>query len=179
MAKKVFTTGEVARLLGININTVIKWFDTGRLNGFKLPTSNERRIPIASLRAFMSKNGIPMDLLEDNGPMRRMFQRVSCKDPVNVSVSNGRDHGNYTASLNDISQGGANVVLAGVPNFAIPVGDYSLNIEVTGGTLNGEQWQGKIAHLRPSDHTLALGVRFENITPEQNKRIATFIEQTL
>jgi hypothetical protein len=28
--KKIFTTGEVARLLGININTVIKWFDEGR-----------------------------------------------------------------------------------------------------------------------------------------------------
>lgn len=177
MAKKMFTTGEVARLLGININTVIKWFDTGRLNGFKLPTSNERRIPLASLRTFMSVNSIPMDLLEENSPMRRMFQRVSCSDSINVKVVNGRDYGTYNAFLNDLSQGGAKLVLKDMPDFAIPVGDYSLHIEVTGGALTGEQWHGQIAHLMPGDHELALGVKFDDITPEQNTRLAAFIEQ--
>lgn len=62
--KNVYTTGEVARLCNVTIRTVIKWFDSGELNGFKIPNSRDRRIPRDSLIEFMKKHGIPIQQLD-------------------------------------------------------------------------------------------------------------------
>lgn len=58
--KDVLTTGEVARLCGVAPRTVSKWFDSGRLRGFKIPGSRDRRIPKDSLVRFMRAHGIPL-----------------------------------------------------------------------------------------------------------------------
>jgi excisionase family DNA binding protein len=63
MTERVMTTGQVAQVFSVNINTVIKWFDDGKLEGFRLPESNERRIYRDSVRAFMTAHGIAEDLL--------------------------------------------------------------------------------------------------------------------
>jgi hypothetical protein len=60
---RVFTTGQVARIFSVNINTVIKWFDDGKLSGFRLPRSNERRIYRESVLGFMDQHDISADLL--------------------------------------------------------------------------------------------------------------------
>ena len=44
--------------------TVTKWFDTGRLRGYRIPGSRDRRIPRPQLLAFMRAHGIPIDCLE-------------------------------------------------------------------------------------------------------------------
>jgi len=62
--KKVFTTGEVARICNVTIRTVIKWFDSGELKGFKIPNSRDRRIPRENLLEFMQKHGIPIQQLD-------------------------------------------------------------------------------------------------------------------
>lgn len=58
--KNVYTTGEVARICNVTIRTVIKWFESGELEGFKIPNSRDRRIPRDSLITFMKKHGIPL-----------------------------------------------------------------------------------------------------------------------
>lgn len=58
--KDVLTTGDVARLCGVAPRTVSKWFDTGKLRGFKIPGSRDRRIPRESLVRFMRAHGIPL-----------------------------------------------------------------------------------------------------------------------
>jgi len=62
--KRVFTTGEVAEICKVSQQTVIRCFDSGRLQGFRVPGSRFRRIPRDSLVAFMKSNQIPMDQLE-------------------------------------------------------------------------------------------------------------------
>jgi len=62
--KQVFTTGEVADICKVSQQTVIRCFDSGRLQGFRVPGSRFRRIPRESLIAFMKSNQIPMDTLE-------------------------------------------------------------------------------------------------------------------
>ncbi len=59
--KKVFTTGDVARICRVTINTVVKWFDTGELKGYRIPSSKARRVPRRNLIAFMKKFNFPMD----------------------------------------------------------------------------------------------------------------------
>ena len=62
--KTVFTTGEVANVCKVSQQTVIRCFDSGRLQGFRVPGSRFRRIPRDSLITFMKTNGIPLDHLE-------------------------------------------------------------------------------------------------------------------
>ena len=62
--KTVFTTGEVAQICKVSQQTVIRCFDSGRLQGFRVPGSRFRRIPRDSLVAFMKSNQIPLDKLE-------------------------------------------------------------------------------------------------------------------
>lgn len=67
--KMVFTTGEAAALCKVSQQTIIRCFDSGRLDGFRVPGSKFRRIPREGLVRFMRKNGIPTDILE-SGPKR-------------------------------------------------------------------------------------------------------------
>lgn len=62
----ILTTGQVARICHVAPRTVSKWFDTGRLNGYRIPGSRDRRIPRPQLLAFMRANGIPLDCLEES-----------------------------------------------------------------------------------------------------------------
>ena len=43
---------------------MIRCFDSGRLDGFRVPGSKFRRIPRANLIKFMKDNGIPLDNIE-------------------------------------------------------------------------------------------------------------------
>lgn len=61
--KKVFTTGEAAELCKVSQQTIIRCFDSGRLNGFRVPGSRFRRIPREELIRFMRENDIPTDAL--------------------------------------------------------------------------------------------------------------------
>jgi len=61
--KTLFTTGEAAELCKISQQTVIRCFDSGKLDGFRIPGSRFRRIPRDCLLRFMKENGIPLDSL--------------------------------------------------------------------------------------------------------------------
>lgn len=66
--KDVLTTGEVARICNVASRTVSKWFDSGQLEGYRIPGSKDRRIPMANLLAFMKLHNIPMDGLMSGRP---------------------------------------------------------------------------------------------------------------
>jgi len=59
--KDVLTTGEVARICNVAARTVSKWFDSGQLEGYRIPGSKDRRIPVDTLITFMRQHGIPFD----------------------------------------------------------------------------------------------------------------------
>jgi excisionase family DNA binding protein len=62
--KDLFTTGEAAEVCRVSQQTIIRCFDSGRLEGFRVPGSKFRRIPRRSLIRFMKENNIPLDQLE-------------------------------------------------------------------------------------------------------------------
>ena len=62
--KELFTTGEAANICQVSQQTIIRCFDAGRLEGFRVPGSRFRRIPRESLIKFMKANSIPLDGLE-------------------------------------------------------------------------------------------------------------------
>src|ERR1700691_4616501 len=63
--KKVFTTGQVAKICKVAPRTVSKWFDSGRLRGYRIPGSQDRRIPREHLIRFLKEHGMPLGELED------------------------------------------------------------------------------------------------------------------
>jgi len=62
--KDLLTTGEAAEICRISQQTIIRCFDAGRLEGFRIPGSKFRRIPRHSLIKFMKQNNIPLDNLD-------------------------------------------------------------------------------------------------------------------
>jgi excisionase family DNA binding protein len=62
--KELFTTGEAAEICRVSQQTIIRCFDAGRLEGFRVPGSRFRRIPRECLMKFMKGNSIPLDGLE-------------------------------------------------------------------------------------------------------------------
>jgi len=62
--KDLFTTGEAADVCKVSQQTIIRCFDAGRLEGFRVPGSKFRRIPRQSLIKFMKDNNIPLDAVD-------------------------------------------------------------------------------------------------------------------
>jgi excisionase family DNA binding protein len=74
--KQVFTTGEAAKICKVSQQTIIRCFDSGRLNGFKVPGSRFRRIPRSELIRFMQHNDMDLSQFE-SGAIRVLVVGVS------------------------------------------------------------------------------------------------------
>lgn len=59
---KVFTTGQVAKICKVAPRNVSKWFDSGRLKGYRIPGSQDRRIPYEYLKNFLIQYGMNDEL---------------------------------------------------------------------------------------------------------------------
>jgi excisionase family DNA binding protein len=89
-SKQVFTTGEAAEICKVSQQTIIRCFDSGRLQGFRVPGSRFRRIPRGELLRFMKTNEIPTDPLEsmtkrilvvdDDPEIIELFEDLLAKD---------------------------------------------------------------------------------------------------
>ena len=90
--KPVYTTGEVAEICNLSQQTIIRCFDSGQLEGFRVPGSKFRRIPRDKLIKFMKDNNIPLNGIEND----RIRVLVVDDDPevlelfVDVLKSDGR-----------------------------------------------------------------------------------------
>lgn len=58
--KDLFTTGEAAEICKVSQQTIIRCFDAGKLEGFRVPGSKFRRIPRESIIKFMRENNISL-----------------------------------------------------------------------------------------------------------------------
>jgi excisionase family DNA binding protein len=85
--KDVLTTGQVAKICHVAPRTVSKWFDTGKLRGYRIPGSRDRRIPVDQLVAFMRSHGIPLDSL-DNGICRILIMDTEVPGELIGAIEN-------------------------------------------------------------------------------------------
>jgi excisionase family DNA binding protein len=108
--KRIFTTGEAARLCKVSQQTIIRCFDNGRLTGFKVPGSKFRRIPREELVRFMRDNGMPLSALGDRTKVLVVDDDSSVVSLVRAamekdgrfeveSVGNGFDAGAIAATM--------------------------------------------------------------------------------
>ena len=66
--KSAYTTGEAARICNLRQTTIIRFFDTGVIAGFRVPVSRFRRIPHAELDRFLTEHGLPNPLAGTTPP---------------------------------------------------------------------------------------------------------------
>ena len=101
--KEIFTTGDVSRICHVAPRTVSKWFDTGKLNGYRIPGSRDRRIPRNQLLSFMRAHGLPMDGL-DLGICRILM--VDPEPPVEIAEAlNASDRYELRTAENEFEAG--------------------------------------------------------------------------
>ena len=60
--KKALTTSEVAKYCSVNIRTVLRWIDSGKLKSFKLPGRGDNRIVVSDFINFLNDNKIPIPI---------------------------------------------------------------------------------------------------------------------
>ena len=199
MTERVMTTGQVAQVFSVNINTVIKWFDDGKLEGFRLPESNERRIYRDSVRAFMSAHGITEDLLaafdathvvkkrgrKPGGasaarPSAQAAQgaelRVFPRKPVElegVLIGQGLEAEATPVQVKNLSLGGAYLTGFEAPRNLIP-GEFKLVVNAADGKSQLES-VCEVVHLRRTDGDgMTIGCRFTRVDPS---RLQTWLAQ--
>lgn len=94
--KDVLTTGEVARLLRVTTNTVVKWFEAGLLKGYTFPGTRTRRILRDSFEDFCRKRQIPIRRIQEEPFLTTGQCADACKVTVNTItkwVDKGLLHG--------------------------------------------------------------------------------------
>lgn len=50
---RILTTGDLAEIISVATRTVAKWIDSGRLKGYRLPDSQDRRVLRSELLRFI------------------------------------------------------------------------------------------------------------------------------
>ena len=70
---EVFGTGRVARICGVAARTASKWIDSGKLPGYRIPGSGDRRVRRADLVAFLQANAMPLGELAHDGRPQLLF----------------------------------------------------------------------------------------------------------
>ncbi len=104
--KDVLTTGQVAQICRVAPRTVTKWFDSGKLNGYRIPGSRDRRIPTSELISFMKTHNMPTEQLEkgklrilliDSQPeaARRLAAELQIKESFIIEIA----HNSFDAGL--------------------------------------------------------------------------------
>src|SRR5438128_7947187 len=65
--KKVLAPCPVAKICKVAPRPVSKWFRSGRLRGYRIPGSQDRRIPREHLIRFLKEHKMPLGELEEEG----------------------------------------------------------------------------------------------------------------
>lgn len=101
----VLTTGEAARICGVNFRTVLRWIERGLLQAYRLPGRGDRRVLSDELHRFMLENGIPdrsiaqavprrVLIVDDEPAMAHAIERVLRRAGLETaSASNGFEAG--------------------------------------------------------------------------------------
>lgn len=132
-SNEILTTGEVARICKVAPRTVSKWFDSGRLKGYRIPGSKDRRIPRLELLSFMREHGIPFDGLGSDKPRALIVGKQS---PVKDKLEKLLAEGNFETESAD------SIFAAGVLTERLK--PQVIFWEIPAGSQNGKMIPGNI-----------------------------------
>lgn len=174
--KSVYTTGEVARLCRVATRTVQKWFDAGRLKGYRLPETLDRRVPRRRLIEFLHEHGMEDALLNLDvvcGRRHVTFYTEPSWDTMEALISRHDVEVHYATTDDElcdrISDGHADVVIIDTDYvsshsdaYAICEGGYRgsgpLPVILIGDTLPTRMPYRGVFFQRPLDAPMMVGL---------------------
>jgi len=104
--KRNLTTGDIAKLCGVNFRTVIRWIQRGHLKAFQLPGRGDNRVQVADFIEFLNENNMPIP--EELQPLGRRVLIVEGDDKLAKAMEKSlRNTGFETKVATDGFQAGA------------------------------------------------------------------------
>tara|TARA_B100002049_G_C15975682_1_gene330743 strand:- start:105 stop:665 length:561 start_codon:yes stop_codon:yes gene_type:complete len=98
---KTLTSGEIASYCDVNLRTVIRWIENGKLKGFKLPGRGNNRVLVDDFIDFLERHDMPVPaqlqgeatpsilIVDDEMPVARSIQRVARRAGYDTVVATG------------------------------------------------------------------------------------------
>ncbi len=98
---KTLTSGEIAQYCDVNLRTVIRWLESGKLKGFKLPGRGNNRVLIADFIEFLERHEMPIPealkpeasplilIVDDEMPVAKSIQRVARRAGFDTLIATG------------------------------------------------------------------------------------------
>jgi excisionase family DNA binding protein len=103
--RTIFTTGQVAKICKVAPRTVSKWFDSGRLRGYRIPGSQDRRIPREHLIRFLKEHGMPLGELEDEAMGKLLLVGADPQTRANLDDMMGNDDFKIESAMSGFEAG--------------------------------------------------------------------------
>ncbi len=142
----VLTTGQVAKICKVAPRTVSKWFDRGQLEGYKIPGSRDRRIPLNQLIKFMKQNGMPVDEVETN--QRELTLVIARNGPRRDAIIEGLSGQADVVCADSLFEAGRKAERYTLRTIVIDWTDFG---------AQAEQSAGAIRETRPGIKIVAVG----------------------
>ena len=98
-ALQIFTSGQAARACRVAPRTISKWFDSGQLQGYRMPGSADRRIPRDQFVKFLEANGMAAALAAISPVAEPAAVGVECAVPGEVPAGWSRRRADYATGL--------------------------------------------------------------------------------
>ncbi|MBU2977276.1 response regulator [Alteromonas sp. C1M14] len=98
---KTLTSGEIATYCDVNLRTVIRWLESGKLKGFKLPGRGNNRVLVDDFIAFLEQHGMPIPpqlqheanpcilIVDDELPVAKSIQRIARRAGYETLIATG------------------------------------------------------------------------------------------
>lgn len=98
---KTLTSGEIATYCDVNLRTVIRWIESGKLKGFKLPGRGNNRVLVEDFIEFLERHDMPIPdvlkgtatpsilIVDDEMPVAKSIQRVARRAGYDSFIATG------------------------------------------------------------------------------------------
>jgi len=98
---KTLTSGEIASYCDVNLRTVIRWIESGKLKGFKLPGRGNNRILVEDFLSFLDEHNMPIPdalkgvatpsilIVDDEMSVAKSIQRVARRSGFDTFIATG------------------------------------------------------------------------------------------
>lgn len=98
---KTLTSGEIASYCDVNLRTVIRWIESGKLKGFKLPGRGNNRVLVEDFVTFLERHDMPIPdslkgiatpsilIVDDEMPVAKSIQRVARRAGYESYIATG------------------------------------------------------------------------------------------
>lgn len=98
---KTLTSGEIAEYCDVNLRTVIRWIESGKLKGFKLPGRGNNRVLVEDFITFLREHDMPIPeqltglasssilIVDDEMPVAKSIQRIARRAGYETMVATG------------------------------------------------------------------------------------------